>query len=82
MFTIDYIILISINAILVIYVIYKVATQGSLTFSKNDDSERDSDDNGNVFNLTPPKIDLPPGIAWPSKNEDEVINEQDIREIH
>lgn len=82
MFTIDYIILVSINAALVIYVIYKVVTQGKLTFSDNNDPENDNDNDGNVFNLTPPTIDLPPGIAWPSDNDEEVKDERTLQEIH
>ena len=81
MFTIDYIILVSINAILVIYVIYKVVTQGSLTSYKDDNSENenDNDNDGNVFDLTPPTLDLPPGIDWPSDNEDEIVDERSFR---
>ncbi len=40
----------------------------------------DDEDGGNSFELTPPKIDLPPGIGWPvdrpsisKKTEDEVL---------
>lgn len=47
-----------------IILIYFVATMSRNTFGRRRENGDDGD--GGVENLTPPKIDLPPGVIWPS----------------
>ncbi|WP_194775107.1 hypothetical protein [Pararhodonellum marinum] len=48
-----------------VVLIYFVATltKARLNHGKDNDS---NDGDGGVENITPPKIDLPPGVIWPS----------------
>ncbi len=45
--------------------IYFVATMTKVRMDKGKKNE-DDDGDGGVEDLTPPKIDLPPGVIWPS----------------
>ncbi|MDF2156233.1 hypothetical protein [Algoriphagus sp. CAU 1675] len=47
--------------VIVIYFV-SMMTKNSLNKGKNKGDDRD----GGVENLNPPKIDLPPGVIWPS----------------
>ncbi|MDG1275886.1 MAG: hypothetical protein P8O16_01310 [Algoriphagus sp.] len=47
-----------------IILIYFVATMSKNSFRKG--NNRNDDGDGGVDNITPPKIDLPPGVIWPS----------------
>lgn len=47
-----------------VILIYFVATLTRNSLKKRDSNGDDGD--GGVENLTPPKIDLPPGVIWPS----------------
>ena len=47
-----------------VVLIYFVATMTKSNLGRNSDSSDDGD--GGVEDFTPPKIDLPPGIIWPS----------------
>ncbi|WP_339875760.1 hypothetical protein [uncultured Algoriphagus sp.] len=47
-----------------VILIYVMATITKKSLRKGDSSEDDGD--GGVEDLTPPKIDLPPGVLWPS----------------
>ncbi len=47
-----------------VILIYFVATLTRNSLNKRDRNGDDGD--GGVENLTPPKIDLPPGVIWPS----------------
>tara|TARA_R110002020_G_scaffold234_1_gene1242 strand:+ start:625 stop:852 length:228 start_codon:yes stop_codon:yes gene_type:complete len=47
-----------------VILIYVMATITKKSLIKGDSSEDDGD--GGVEDLTPPKIDLPPGVLWPS----------------
>lgn len=47
-----------------VVLIYFVATLTRNSLKKRDSNGDDGD--GGVENLTPPKIDLPPGVIWPS----------------
>lgn len=47
----------------------------SIKKKKGEDNE-DDDEGGIGFDLTPPQIDLPPGISWPvSPVKEEVLEE-------
>lgn len=48
-----------------VILIYFVATLTRNSLKKRDSNGDDGD--GGVENLTPPKIDLPPGVIWPSE---------------
>ncbi|EON79147.1 hypothetical protein ADIS_0376 [Lunatimonas lonarensis] len=47
-----------------VVLIYFVATMTKTRINKNRNNDDDGD--GGVEDLTPPKIDLPPGIVWPT----------------
>ncbi len=47
-----------------IILIYFVATMSKNSLGKG--NNRDDDGDGGVSNINPPKIDLPPGVIWPS----------------
>ena len=47
-----------------VVLIYFIATLTRNKLSRNKDSNDDGD--GGVEDFTPPKIDLPPGVIWPS----------------
>lgn len=47
-----------------VLLIYFIVTMNRPPFDK--DSNRDDDGDGGVEDTTPPKIDLPPGVIWPS----------------
>lgn len=47
-----------------VVLIYFVATMTKARINRNRNNDDDGD--GGVEDLTPPKIDLPPGIVWPS----------------
>lgn len=49
-----------------IILIYFVATMSKNSFRKG--NNRNDDGDGGVDNIIPPKIDLPPGVIWPSDN--------------
>jgi hypothetical protein len=46
-----------------VVLIYFVATVTKVRFQRGKDKNDDGD--GGVEDLTPPKIDLPPGVIWP-----------------
>ena len=48
--------------------IYFVATMTKVRMDKGKKNEEDDDGDGGVEDLTPPKIDLPPGVIWPTDN--------------
>lgn len=48
-----------------VVLIYFVATMTKLGMDKGKKNE-DDDGDGGVEDLTPPKIDLPPGVIWPT----------------
>ena len=48
-----------------VVLIYFVANMTKVRFAKGKKNEDDEGDGG-VEDLTPPKIDLPPGVIWPS----------------
>ena len=50
-------------AIAYVILIYFIATMAKARFQKGKDNNDDGD--GGIENLTPPTIDLPPGIIWP-----------------
>lgn len=47
-----------------VILIYFVATMTKNSLRRRNSSNDDGD--GGIENLTPPKIDLPPGVIWPS----------------
>lgn len=47
-----------------VVLIYFVATMTKSNLSRKDTNNDDGD--GGVEEFTPPKIDLPPGVIWPS----------------
>ncbi len=47
-----------------VILIYFVATMTRNAIRKGNSNNDDGD--GGIENLTPPKIDLPPGVIWPS----------------
>ncbi|MCC5937474.1 MAG: hypothetical protein JJU34_09340 [Lunatimonas sp.] len=47
-----------------VVLIYFVATMTKARINRNRNNDDDGD--GGVEDLTPPKIDLPPGIVWPT----------------
>mgnify|MGYP005811219267 CR=1 FL=1 len=47
-----------------VVLIYFIATLTKSKLSRDRDSNDDGD--GGVEDFTPPKIDLPPGVIWPS----------------
>lgn len=47
-----------------VILIYFVATMTRNSFRRGSSNNDDGD--GGIENLTPPKIDLPPGVIWPS----------------
>ncbi len=47
-----------------VILIYFVANMTRNNLRRGDNSNDDGD--GGIENLTPPKIDLPPGVIWPS----------------
>ena len=49
--------------------IYFVATMTKLRRDKGKTNE-DDDGDGGVEDLTPPKIDLPPGVIWPTDHSE------------
>lgn len=48
-----------------VVLIYFVATLTKVRMDKGKKNE-DDDGDGGVEDLTPPKIDLPPGVIWPT----------------
>lgn len=50
-----------------VVLIYFVATLTKVRMDKGKKNEDDEGDGG-VEGLTPPKIDLPPGVIWPTDN--------------
>jgi len=52
-----------------VVLIYFVATLTKAKINKNR-KNNDDDGDGGVEDFTPPKIDLPPGIVWPSEDKD------------
>lgn len=61
--TIDYVIVLLISSLLVIWIIYRVSQNQS---DQNLDNSDDSDNDGGIpFDLTPPVLDLPPGVLLP-----------------
>ena len=51
-----------------VVLIYFVATLTKVRMDGQDrKNEEDDDGDGGVEDLTPPKIDLPPGVIWPTK---------------
>ncbi|MFD2035872.1 hypothetical protein ACFSKL_13800 [Belliella marina] len=63
-------IVLGLTYVVLIYIV-AILTKARLNRQKNDSQD---DGEGGVENYTPPKIDLPPGIVWPSdirsKNRD------------
>ncbi|MEX2592828.1 MAG: hypothetical protein WD426_08635 [Anditalea sp.] len=49
-----------------VVLIYFVATLTKVRADKGKKNEDDDDGDGGVEDLTPPKIDLPPGVIWPN----------------
>mgnify|MGYP006213249769 CR=1 FL=1 len=47
-----------------VILIYFVATMTKNSLRRGNSNNDDGD--GGIENLTPPKIDLPPGVVWPS----------------
>ncbi|EIM74025.1 hypothetical protein A3SI_16752 [Nitritalea halalkaliphila LW7] len=47
-----------------VVLIYFVATMTKARFQRGRDNGDDGD--GGIEDITPPKIDLPPGVIWPS----------------
>jgi hypothetical protein len=47
-----------------VVLIYFVATMTKSNLGRNTDSSDDGD--GGIEDFTPPKIDLPPGVIWPT----------------
>lgn len=47
-----------------VILIYFVATMTKNSIRRG--SDRNDDGDGGVDNIVPPKIDLPPGVIWPS----------------
>lgn len=47
-----------------VILIYFIATMTKNSIRRGDGSNDDGD--GGIENMTPPKIDLPPGVIWPS----------------
>jgi hypothetical protein len=47
-----------------VILIYVMATMTNNSLKKRGGSQDDGD--GGIEDLTPPKIDLPPGVQWPS----------------
>lgn len=47
-----------------VVLIYFVATMTKSKISRKDSNNDDGD--GGIEDLSPPKIDLPPGVIWPS----------------
>jgi hypothetical protein len=52
-----------------VVLIYFVATLTKAKINKNRNNN-DDDGDGGVEDLTPPKIDLPPGIIWPNDDKE------------
>lgn len=52
-------------------IVYVLVTYLSFQFIKRHwlINKTDNDDSDGGFELTPPQIDLPPGVSWPSKTE-------------
>ncbi|MFO7824269.1 MAG: hypothetical protein R6V72_10045 [Cyclobacterium sp.] len=50
-----------------VVLIYFVATLTKAKINRNR-KNNDDDGDGGVEDLTPPKIDLPPGIVWPGED--------------
>lgn len=48
-----------------IILIYFVATMSKNSYRRG--NNRNDDGDGGIDNITPPKIDLPPGVIWPSE---------------
>lgn len=49
-----------------VVLIYFVATLTRTRMDQGKKNEEDDDGDGGVEDLTPPKIDLPPGVIWPT----------------
>ena len=49
-----------------VVLIYFVATLTKVRVDDQDQKNEDDDGDGGVEDLTPPKIDLPPGVIWPT----------------
>jgi hypothetical protein len=67
MLSIDYLLLIAAHLTVLMYVSYKIAQLRNRNSGSDDD-----DDGGSGFDLTPPKLDLPPGVRLPDDVPDEV----------
>jgi len=50
-----------------VVLIYFVATLTKVRMDDQDKKNEDDDGDGGVEDLTPPKIDLPPGVIWPTE---------------
>lgn len=67
MIGLDYLLLVAAHLTVLMYVSYKIAQLRNRNTGTDDD-----DDGGSGFDLTPPKLDLPPGIVLPDDVPDEV----------
>lgn len=47
-------------------IVYVILTYLAFRLMKKRNLGNNNDDGGQEFELSPPKIDLPPGISWPS----------------
>lgn len=48
--------------------IYVMLTYLTFILMKKKKRRNDDEDNGDQFHLSPPEIDLPPGVTWPGDN--------------
>ncbi|WP_209331036.1 hypothetical protein [Lunatimonas salinarum] len=55
-----------------VVLIYFVATMTKARINRNRNNN-DDDGDGGIEDLTPPKIDLPPGIVWPTDDTQEPV---------
>ncbi len=68
MFSLDYIILCLINAIAVVWVIYRVAKDDKQDSTPPPDSS-DNDGGISLDDFDPPVLDLPPGVILPQDDQ-------------
>jgi hypothetical protein len=59
-----------------VILIYFVATMTKNSLRRGNSSNDDGD--GGIENFTPPKIDLPPGVIWPSDSPKKSKNPEQV----
>lgn len=59
---------------------YVILTYLTFILMRKKKRRDNGNDDGGVFRLTPPELDLPPGVCWPSDSPE--ISHKELEEVH